>query len=200
MSEQEVPRQRAGDMRQAAAPFLILGIGNELLGDDGAGVVAARHLASCAIPGVEVADGGTLGLMLMPYIAGREAVLVLDAVSQAGGEPGQVVVLGDGEVRSGHGVRVTAHEIGLVDALSAARLAGCAPARVGLVGVVPASITERWGLSPVVAASIGAMVAAAHGVLTSWGVKLPRGILADRSAGGPRGVPASGGAEVPGSA
>jgi hydrogenase maturation protease len=158
-----------------AAPFLILGIGNELLGDDGAGVVAARHLASCAIPDVDVADGGTLGLMLMPYIAGREAVLVLDAVSQAHGEPGQVVVLSDGQVRQGHGVRVSAHEVGLVDALSAARLAGCAPARVGLVGVVPASITEHWGLSPVVAASIGAMVAAAHGVLASWGVKVPDG-------------------------
>ncbi len=169
----EAPRKRAGDTWRAAAPVLVLGIGNELLGDDGAGVVAARQLASRAIPGVDVADGGTLGLMLMPYIAGRESVLVLDAVSRANGEPGQVVIIGDGEVRSGHGVRVTAHEIGLVDALSAARLAGCAPARVALVGVVPASITERWGLSPAVAASVGAMVAAAHAVLASWGVEVP---------------------------
>lgn len=160
-------------MNTAVAPVLVLGIGNELLGDDGAGVAAARQLAASPIPGVEVVDGGTLGLMLMPYIAGRDAVLVLDAVSQAHGKPGQVVVLGDGEVRSGHGVRVTAHQIGLVDALSAAHLAGCAPARVGLVGVVPASITERWGLSPLVAARIGAMVAAARSVLAGWGVEVP---------------------------
>ncbi len=185
-------------MRQEAAPFLVLGVGNELLGDDGAGVVAARHLASCAIPGVDVADGGTLGLMLMPYIAGREGVLVLDAVSLTHGEPGRLVVLGDGEVRSGHGVRVTAHEVGLVDALSAARLAGCAPARVGLVGVVPASITERWGLSPVVAASIGAMVVAAYAVLASWGVRLPADVPADGGAGGPAEVPVSRSVEVPG--
>jgi len=160
---------------RAAARVLVLGVGNELLGDDGIGVVAARHLAASPIPGVDVVDGGTLGLMLMPYIAGREAVLVLDAVSHARGTPGQVVVLGDGEVRSGHGVRVTAHEIGLVDALSAARLAGCAPARVGLVGVVPASITERWGLSPVARSSIGAMVQAARGVLAGWGIEVPGG-------------------------
>jgi len=150
-------------------PVLVLGVGNELLGDDGAGVVAARELASLAIPGVDVADGGTLGLMLMPYIAGREAVLVLDAVSQADGQPGQVVVLGDERVRAGHGVRLTAHQVGLVDALSAARLADCAPARVALVGVIPESVTERWGLSPVVAASIGPMVTAARAVLDSWG-------------------------------
>jgi hydrogenase maturation protease len=136
-------------------------------------VVAVRQLGSCAIPGVDVADGGTLGLMLMPYIAGREAVLVLDAVSPAHGEPGQVVVLGDGEVRSGYGVRVTAHEIGLVDALAAARLAGCAPGRVGLVGVVPASVVEHWGLSPAVAASIGAMVTAVREILAGWGVEVP---------------------------
>ena len=78
-----------------AAPVLVLGIGNELLGDDGAGVVAARSLAASPMPGVEVLDGGTLGLMLMPYIAGRQAVLVLDAVSGIHGIPGEIVVIGD---------------------------------------------------------------------------------------------------------
>ncbi len=160
-------------MSRPAASVLVLGVGNELLGDDGIGVVAARQLAALPIPGVDIVDGGTLGLMFMPYIAGREAVLVLDAVSQAHGEPGQLIVLGDGEVRNGHGVRMTAHDIGLVDALSAAQLAGCAPARVGLVGVVPASITERWGLGPLAQSRIGAMVAAARRVLADWGVEVP---------------------------
>jgi hydrogenase maturation protease len=160
-------------MSQAPAPVLVLGIGNELLGDDGLGVAAARRLAASPMPGVDVVDGGTLGLMLMPYLAGRQAVLVLDAVSSAHRAPGQVIVLNDSDVRQGHGVRATAHDVGLVDALSAAQLAGCAPARVALVGVVPHSIAERWGLSPVVAASIGAMVDAARGVLADWGVEVP---------------------------
>lgn len=152
-------------------PVLVLGIGNELLCDDGAGVVAARRLAGSPIPGVEVLDGSTLGLMLMPYVAGRDAVLVLDAVSQADRTPGDVVVIGDGEVRRGHGVRATAHDIGLVDALAAAEFAGCAPARLALVGVVPASVTERWGLSPLVDSRIGAMVEAARAVLAEWGIE-----------------------------
>ena len=157
---------------QPGRPVLVLGIGNELLGDDGAGVVAARRLAGSRLPGVEVLDGGTLGLMLMPHLAGRDAVLVLDAVSQAEGMPGDVVVIGDGDVRRGHGVRATAHDVGLVDALAAAELAGCPPVRLALVGVVPASVTTRWGLSPVVDARIDAMVAAARAVLAEWGIRM----------------------------
>jgi hydrogenase maturation protease len=151
----------------------VLGIGNELLCDDGVGVVAARRLAVSQVPGVDVLDGGTLGLLLMPYIAGRQAVLVFDAVSQAHGSPGDVVVIGDSDVRRGHGVRATAHDIGLVDALSAAELADCAPARIALVGVVPAVVTEHWGLSPVVEGRVEAMVDAARAVLTEWGVEVP---------------------------
>ena len=156
----------------APAPVLVLGIGNELLGDDGVGVVAARHLAVPPMPGVEVLDGGTLGLMLLPYLAGRHAVLILDAVSQANRAPGDVVVLRDHDVRRGHGVRATAHDIGLVDALSAAELAGCAPERVALVGIVPESVADRWGLSPLVTARLDTLLTAARTVLTGWGVEV----------------------------
>ncbi|MCK9902185.1 HyaD/HybD family hydrogenase maturation endopeptidase [Frankia sp. Cpl3] len=155
------------------APVLVLGIGNELLGDDGVGVVAARRLATPPLPGVDVLDGGTLGLMLMPYLAGRRAVLILDAVATAHGRPGDLVVIPDGDVRRGHGVRATAHDIGLVDALAATELAGCAPRHVALVGVVPESITDRWGLSALLASRVDAMVDAARAVLTDWEVQVP---------------------------
>jgi hydrogenase maturation protease len=158
-----------------AAPVLVLGIGNELLGDDGVGVVAARSLAAAQIPGVDVLEAGAIGLKLMAYLAGRRAVLVLDAVATDQGKPGDVVVLGDSEVRRSHGMRPTAHDISLVDALSAAELTGCAPGQVSLVGIVPASITQRWGLSPVVASRVAAMTDAARGVLAGWGVEVTAG-------------------------
>jgi len=158
------------DAGGTVAPVLVLGIGNELLGDDGVGVVAARELAASPIPAVDVVDGGTLGLMLMPYLAGRHAVLILDAVSTARGRPGDIVVIADGDVRRGHGVRASAHDVGLVDALAATELAGCAPRHVTLVGIVPESITDRWGLSPLLATRVDAMVAAARAVLLEWAV------------------------------
>ncbi|WP_054567717.1 MULTISPECIES: HyaD/HybD family hydrogenase maturation endopeptidase [unclassified Frankia] len=158
---------------QMDAPVLVLGIGNELLGDDGVGVVAARQLQQPAIPAVDVLDGGTLGLMLMPYLAGRHAVLIIDAVSTEHGRPGDVVVLADGDVRRGHGVRATAHDIGLVDALAATELAGCAPRHVALVGIVPESITDRWGLSALIDSRLDVLVAVARSVLTTWKVEVP---------------------------
>lgn len=149
------------------APVVVLGIGNELLGDDGLGVAVARRLARLDLPGVEVLDGGTLGLMLLPYLAGREALLVLDAV--AGDRPGDTVVLHDAEVRRGHGIRATAHDVGLIDALAAAELSGCAPERIALVGAVAESVTERWGLSPLLAAKVDELAAIAVDLLTRWG-------------------------------
>lgn len=152
----------------SAAPVLVLGIGNELLGDDGVGVEAARRLPPA--PGVEVLDGGTAGLMLLPYLAGRRALLVLDALSPSFGAPGTVVSLTGDQVRRGHGARATAHDVGLVDALAAAELTGSAPGRLALVGVVPESVTTRWGLSPLVAGRLDAVLAAARTVLAGWGV------------------------------
>ena len=61
-------------------PILVLGIGNELFTDEGLGVVAARRIAQSGLPGVEVLDGATLGLALLPEIADRDAVLLLDAI------------------------------------------------------------------------------------------------------------------------
>ncbi len=89
------------------------------------------------------------------------------------GNPAQIVVIRDGDVRRGHGMRATAHDVSLVDALSAAELAGCAPERVAFVGIVPASVTERWGLSPIVGGRVGEMVSAARVVLAGWAAEVP---------------------------
>ena len=152
------------------APILVLGIGNELLGDDGTGIAAARRLAPLLPPEVDLLDGGTLGLLLTPLIAGRDAVLVLDAVAPSHGEPGSVVLLRDAEVRRGHGMRATAHDVRLVDALSAAELTGRAPHRFALAGMVPASLACGVGLSPTVQGRLPKLVRLACDVLRSWGV------------------------------
>ena len=39
------------------APILVLGIGNELLGDDGTGITAARRLVPLLPPEVDLLDG-----------------------------------------------------------------------------------------------------------------------------------------------
>ncbi|MGZ3467555.1 MAG: hydrogenase maturation protease, partial [Gemmatimonadaceae bacterium] len=71
----------------------VIGLGNPLMGDDGFGLeVLARLRDEWILDGVELADGGTWGMSLLPIIEDAERLLLLDAIA-AGAEPGDVVVL-----------------------------------------------------------------------------------------------------------
>ena len=66
------------------APILVLALGDVRLGDDGVGPVLLTDLAKryrYAGGFIEFFDGGTQGLELLSRIAGRQALVVLDAVA-----------------------------------------------------------------------------------------------------------------------
>jgi hydrogenase maturation protease len=149
---------------------LVLGIGNVLLTDDGAGVHAARQLADrlAGREDVQVLDGGTLSFTLAPLIAYATRLIVLDA-TELGSTPGTV--------RSFVGVemdellrrpRLTVHEIGLRDVLEISALAGELPRERALVGIQPAFLT--WGVepTPVVAAALAVAAQTALELLEHW--------------------------------
>ena len=152
------------------ARVVVLGVGNELLTDEGLGVVAARALSECDLPGVEVVEAGTPGLSMLAAIADREAVLILDAVAADAAGPGDVVVLRDQEVPRARSMFQTAHQVGVPDAIEAAELAGCQPSKLVVVGMVPACLDVGYGLSQTICARLGALLQVAHMVLREWGV------------------------------
>ena len=73
---------------------LVIGLGNPLMGDDGLGLAALERLAADWVlpPGVELVDGGTWGLNLLPLLEAADQVLFLDAVD-VGKAPGEPVEL-----------------------------------------------------------------------------------------------------------
>lgn len=150
---------------------LVLGLGNELFTDEGVGVAAARRLAEEGLAGVEVVDGGTLGLSLLPLVEGREALLVLDAVLDDDLPPGAIVVIEGDDLRREARLLYSAHQLGVSEVLAAADLVGSTPPSVAAVGMVPASVETGYGLSDVATAALPAMVDAAHRVLDFWGVE-----------------------------
>lgn len=152
---------------------LVLGLGNELFSDEGVGVVAARRIEERGLPAVEVVDGGTLGLSLLPTVEGRTALLVLDAIVSGDMEPGETVVYDGEDLRREARLLWSAHQLGVNEVLAAADLAGSTPERVAAVGMVPASVDTGYGLSKVATDALPAMVNAALEVLASWGVKEP---------------------------
>jgi hydrogenase maturation protease len=134
---------------------LIVGLGNPLRGDDGVGVRVARALAEQELPGdVEVLDGGTLGLGLVPLMEGRRRVIVVDA-ADVGRTPGQFVRFRLGDARLlGDDQHLSVHAAGLRDALLLARALDMLPDEVVLVGVQPVNLEWNSSLSPEVEAAI----------------------------------------------
>jgi hydrogenase maturation protease len=154
-------------MSQSPPPILVLGLGNVLLEDDGAGPALLTLLATSHGPNhlVEFVDGGTQGLALLGYLSNRQAVLILDAVA-LGGKPGSVHVREDAQVLDlGSSRARTAHEGNAGELLRVAALLGDLPDHVILVGVEPKSIRTGLGLSPDVQASLPAALREAQGRL-----------------------------------
>lgn len=151
---------------------LVLGLGNILMRDEGVGVrVVERLLQRCEFPAeVQVLDGGTLGLDLLPWVEDVDRLLVIDAVDM-GAEPGAITRLEGEEVPAFLGVKISPHQMGLADLLAAARLCGRFPQELVLWGVQPAVIEVGLELSPSVDAQIETLVESVLAGLTQWGIE-----------------------------
>jgi len=128
---------------------LILGIGNVLLRDDGAGVHAIRMLAERVAErdDIELMDGGTLSFSLAGAIKDAEHLIVIDA-AQYDGQPGSTkVYLGEQmDTFIGSNRKCSVHEVSLIDLMAIALLAGQLPQQRALIGIQPHSID--WGETP----------------------------------------------------
>ena len=138
---------------------LVLGLGNVLCGDDGAGVVAVHRIRrELVLPaGVRVVDGGTLGLDLLALVAASDRVILVDAV-RGDGPPGTLVRLAGNEVGPAVYERLSPHQIGVGDLLAGAALCERYPGEVVIVGVVPATTDLALGCTPAVTARIPDLV------------------------------------------
>lgn len=152
---------------------VVLGIGNILLTDDGAGVYAAQALAAKLhdTTGIRILDAGTLSFTLLPYLEDADNLIVFDG-AQFGAAAGTVrcldsdamdAFLADGARRK------SVHEVGLGDLLGMARLEEALPARRALICIQAADV--GWGLEPTAPVREGVQVAAGEALrlLERWG-------------------------------
>jgi hydrogenase maturation protease len=156
-----------------AARTLILGLGNTLLQDEALGVRALDLLtANYYLPeSVEVLDGGTHGLNLLPYLADMDRVLFLDAV-HFDALPGDLIRLEGGEIPARLALKMSMHQTGLQDLLAALYLRGKSPKQMVLWGMQPGVVD--WGLecSPAVQSALPLLVERAVNELRGWKIDL----------------------------
>lgn len=151
-------------------PMLVLGLGNVLCTDDGAGVAGLHAMLRDwdLAPGVLALDGGTLGLALLPLVERAERLLLIDAVG-ADEPPGTPVRIEGEDVAAAVYERLSVHQIGVSDLLGGAAILGRYPSRVVIVGVVPDSTELGLGCTPAVAAAIPGLVERVIAELDSLG-------------------------------
>ncbi len=156
-----------------AGTALVLGIGNILLGDDGAGVRLVERLRwELGAEAATFIDGGTIGFALLSYVEATDSMLVVDA-GELDSMPGTVALFEgiamDRLLTSTR--RRTVHEVGLIDLLDMARLQGCLPNRRALLCIQPARIDWCETLSTPVEAAFGGALEQACALLERWRVR-----------------------------
>lgn len=150
---------------------LVLGVGNLVMSDDGVGVLVAQKIQQMyRFPGnVEVMDGGTLGLDLLPMLENITNLILIDAV-ETGKKAGTCIRLYGQELPIALETKVSPHQMGLKDLLAVSELMGHSPKEMVLIGVQPGSIEMEIGLTPEVEAQLETLVSNVLIELKNWGI------------------------------
>jgi hydrogenase maturation protease len=148
--------------------IIVLGLGNLIRCDDGVGIHAIHQLfRDRRIPeSVELIDGGTLGLQLLPAIQDATHLLAIDAINN-GAAPGAIFRFDISEIDPLPG-SPSVHQIGFIDLLAALRLLEKFPEKMTLLGVQPGE--TGWGdaLSSTVQAVLPELIEAVFDELRQW--------------------------------
>ncbi len=155
--------------------ILILGLGNILLRDEGLGVRAVELFREWyeLPPGVEVCDGGSRGLGLLPRLEGVTYLMLVDA-AEMNRKPGTIERLEVRESDQRWDWKLSAHQIDISGLLSAAALMGYRFKKVVALVMQLKSMAPGLQMSPAVAAALPRMVRAIAKELARWGLSLRR--------------------------
>lgn len=154
--------------------YAVLGLGNRLESDEALGALVVERLQTepgllADLPDpdtVELIDGGTVGLGLIPYLTGLDGLVVVDAIN-ANEAPGTLIDL-DGSLLIRHQQVMSVHDLGAGELLGALHVLGAWPRRVRVVGLEPLAIQLGLELTPPVAAGVPGLLEAVAAHLGAW--------------------------------
>lgn len=150
---------------------MVLGLGNILLSDEGVGVKAVEELQNrydCS-DAVEIVDGGTMGIELLPYFEERSHILIIDAV-KSGCKPGTITRIEDPPAYFSS--KTSPHQIGLADVMGVAVITDIMPQNITLFGIEPKQFSTGLSLSTEVARNLSRLVDLVIAELKIIGIKV----------------------------
>ena len=84
-------------MKKRPPKILILGLGNPILSDDGAGCRTAAALKEkIKTPGIDIIEAGIAGLDVLDLLNGYDRAIIIDAIQTEKGQAGKIYRFGPG--------------------------------------------------------------------------------------------------------
>jgi hydrogenase maturation protease len=125
--------------------IMILGVGNVLLTDEGAGIHILKELEKHELPeDTELLEGGTAGMELLSLIEEVDHLVIVDSVN-AGVEPGAIFKFKPDDISVlPPEFNVSFHQVGLLEVLKMGQIFGKLPKTVTIFGIQPKTL--QWGL------------------------------------------------------
>ena len=158
MAERLTPPEEASQSRESKR-LLVLGCGNPLAGDDGAGIEIARRLQERGGAGCRVRALRSPGLDVLESFSSADVILFVDAVS-SGSPPGtlHLVPLGSPEVAQDVLPSLSSHGWGIHETLALARALGRELPQLMLLGVEAGAVALGDPCSPAVERAVGVVL------------------------------------------
>jgi len=136
------------------APTLVVAIGNILRRDDGFADAVLRELDALELPeSVELFDAGTSAIDLMEIFAGRDKLVIIDAV-RGNQKPGTLYRFSPDQVEAGALPMNSLHQVGMLETLRLGELVDCKPHSAVVIGVQPEETGIGIGLSDAVTEAV----------------------------------------------
>ena len=150
------------------AKYVVLGIGNILLTDEGVGVRVIERLEQEYVlpPEVEIIDGGTCGMEMLEQLENLDGLVVVDCV-----RCGQPILLKGEDVPVFFRTKLSPHQVSLSDVLASLEFTNRAPKSIAIVGMQPVSMSLGMELSPQVMAPLPTLVAMTLAELRLLGIE-----------------------------
>ncbi|HTP05264.1 MAG TPA: HyaD/HybD family hydrogenase maturation endopeptidase [Nitrospirota bacterium] len=151
----------------------VLGIGNILLSDEGVGVHAVNAIKKkyAFSPEIEILDGGTMGLDLLPIFQTQDKIIIIDAVDFKK-EPGHVGAIEGNKIPTVLNTKLSVHHIGFSDLLYAAKLTRDIPPEVYLIGIQPKSFDVGLEMTDEIRMHLDDIIELAIQKLKEWDVQI----------------------------
>ena len=155
-------------MKPRRRRILLLALGNDILGDDAAGLVAAEALRGDFEDHIDVVASGEAGLALLDILAGYESALLVDSISTGRHPPGTVLEYTSEDFHKVVGP--SPHYAGLPEVLELARRLDIEfPREVRVLALeIAPPMDFRETLSPAIQKVMGPFVDRAGTILREW--------------------------------